>query len=205
MSELLRARRHLARRDAVMKKVIAGVGPCTLTPFPDRFLTLVGSIVSQQISTKAAATIRGRVQQALGEITPAALTAATDEQLRGAGLSAGKLKALRDLAQRVHGGQLRLDDIHDCTDDEVVARLIPVHGIGRWTAQMFLIFGLGRWDVLPTADMGLRAGVKRHYGLEELPDAAKLEVLAVPWKPYRSIATWYIWRSLGPVPGDGKE
>ena len=201
MNEMQRAQRHLSRRDAVLKKLIAAVGPCTLQPMPDRFVALAGSIIAQQISTKAATSIRTRLAEALNGLTPAAVVAATDEQLRQAGLSAAKQRALRDLARRVHGGQLRLDDIHADDDEEVTARLLPVCGIGPWTAQMFLIFALGRLDVLPTADLGLRAGVQKHYGLEELPKPAKLEELTAPWQPYRSIGTWYVWRSLGPVPG----
>jgi DNA-3-methyladenine glycosylase II len=202
MSELLRAQRHLSRRDAVLKRLIALVGPCTLRPIEDRFAALARSIISQQISTKAAQSISTRLTQNLNGLTPAAVVAANDEQLRQAGLSAGKQRALRDLARHVHAGQLRLDDIHTCSDDEVIARLLPIHGIGPWTAQMFLIFSLGRLDVLPTADLGLRAGVQRHYALEELPRPAKLAELTQAWRPYRSIGTWYIWKSLGPVPGD---
>jgi DNA-3-methyladenine glycosylase II len=98
-----------------------------------------------------------------------------------------------------------LDDIHALDDEEVIARLVPVRGIGRWTAQMFLIFSLGRLDVLPVADLGLRVGVQRHYGLREPPAPARLEELAEPWRPYRSVATWYFWRSLGPVPQSASE
>jgi 3-methyladenine DNA glycosylase/8-oxoguanine DNA glycosylase len=120
--------------------------------------------------------------------------------LRGVGLSANKVLALRDLADKVHQGDVPLDDLHLLDDEGVIERLIPVRGIGRWTAQMFLIFSLGRPDVLPLDDFGLRAGVKRHYALADLPGRQELTALAEPWRPYRSIATWYIWRTFGNVP-----
>lgn len=196
------AQRHLARRDPILKSLIAAVGPCTLQCNSDRFAMLAGSILSQQISTKAAQTIRGRLLEALGPdgLTPAGLRGLSDEQLRAAGVSANKAKSLRDLAGRVHGKELDLADLHDASDEEVIARLIPVRGIGVWTAQMFLIFSLGRPDVLPTADLGLRVGVQKQYGLAEPPGKDDLEGLAEPWRPYRSVATWYFWRSLSSVP-----
>src|SRR5262249_31164681 len=157
-SRLLKAKRHLARRDAVLKKLIAGVGPCTLRPNGDPFLTLAASIISQQISAKAATSIRAKLGQTLAvdPLTPAAVAAATDAQFRSAGVSAGEQRALRDLAGRIQSGQLLLDDLGSCDEETVIGRLLPVYGIGRWTAQMFLIFALGRLDVLPTADLGLR-------------------------------------------------
>jgi len=198
-----KAQRHLARRDPILKELIARVGPCTLQPdSQDRLALLVRAIISQQISTKAARSIHGRLQEALGEggISALAILAAADEVLRGAGLSAAKTRALRDLADKVHSAAVPLHDLDELADEEVIARLIPVRGIGRWTAEMFLIFSLGRLDVLPVADLGLRAGVQRQYGLRKLPDHARLEKLAEPWRPYRSVGTWYIWRSGGPVP-----
>jgi DNA-3-methyladenine glycosylase II len=201
-SPFTKAQRHLARRDPVLKHLIAAVGPCTLWFEPSHFAALVRSIISQQISTRAAASIRTRLQEALAPagVTPQAILAAPDETLRGAGLSGAKARSLRDLAEKVHSGALPLDDLAALTDDEVIERLLPVRGIGRWTAQMFLIFSLGRLDVLPVGDLGLRAGVRRHYRLAELPTPAELEELARPWQPYRSVATWYMWRSLGTVP-----
>jgi DNA-3-methyladenine glycosylase II len=200
--DFAKAQRHLARRDSVLKQLIAAVGPCTLRPNPDRFRLLTRSIISQQISTKAAASIGARLEEALGTagLCPAGILALSDEALRGAGLSAAKARAVRDLAERVSGKTVPLDDLHELTDEEVIAALLPVHGIGRWTAEMFLIFSLGRFDVLPVADLGLRAGVQQQYGLVELPGKEELTRLAEPWRPYRSIATWYFWRSRGPVP-----
>jgi DNA-3-methyladenine glycosylase II len=201
-SLFLKARRHLARRDPVMKKVIAGIGTCTLKTEPNRFGLLVRSIVSQQISGHAARAISGRLYESFARtgVTPAAIRRARDERLRGVGLSANKVLSLRDLADKVHHGEVPLDDLHLLDDEEVIERLIPVRGIGRWTAQMFLIFSLGRADILPVDDFGLRAGVRRHYGLKELPNRKELTELAEPWRPYRSIATWYMWRTFGAVP-----
>jgi DNA-3-methyladenine glycosylase II len=201
-SPYAKAQRHLARRDRVLKRLIAAIGPCTLWHSPDRFGLLVRSIVSQQISTRAARAICTRLEAAAGKagLRPAALLALPDEALRAAGLSAGKARALRDLAEKVHTGVVPLDDLHELDDEGVIARLIPVRGIGRWTAQMFLIFSLGRLDVLPVDDFGLRSGIRQQYRLRELPDRRRLEKLAEPWRPYRSVATWYFWRSLGNVP-----
>ena len=196
-----KAQRHLSRRDPVLRKVIKAVGPCTLRPVADFFIVLARAINSQQISTRAAAAIFGRLQELSPDgLTPAAVLAATDDQLRGAGLSRSKVLSLRDLAARVHSGALPLHDLPRLSDEEVVALLVPVRGIGIWTAQMFLIFSLGRLDVLPVDDLGLRAGVRDTYGLPELPNRAALFERAESWRPYRSVATWYLWRSRGFVP-----
>jgi DNA-3-methyladenine glycosylase II len=197
-----RAQRHLARRDPVLKRLIALVGPCTLRHDPDHFAVLVRSIISQQISTRAAASIGARLRAALGRrgVCPAAVLAAREETLQAAGLSAAKRRALRDLAEKVKSGQVPLAELPDMGDEAVVERLLPVRGIGRWTAEMFLIFALGRLDVLPLADHGLRMGVRRHYELAEVPRVDRLVELAEPWRPYRSVATWFFWRSFGFVP-----
>ena len=180
-----KAQRHLSRRDPVLRKVIKAVGPCTLQPVADFFIVLARAISSQQLSTRAAATIFGRLQALSPDgLTPAAVLAATDEQLRGAGLSRSKVLSLRDLAARVQSGALPLHDLPRLSDEEVVALLVPVRGIGVWTAQMFLIFSLGRLDVLPVDDLGLRAGVRDMYGLPELPNRVarrtRRAVAAVP-------------------------
>jgi DNA-3-methyladenine glycosylase II len=122
------------------------------------------------------------------------------KDLRSVGLSANKVRALCDLAERVRNETLPLDLLHELPDEEVIGQLVPVWGIGRWTAEMFLIFSLGRMDVLPVDDWGLRMAVRREYGLPEPPEKARLLELAEPWRPYRSIATWYFWRSQGVVP-----
>lgn len=195
-----KARRHLSRRDPVLKKLIADVGPVTLQSNPDRLAALVRSIVAQQISTKAAQSIYGRLLETLTELSPKAILKTPEEKLRGAGLSAAKLRSLRDLAEKVHSGDVPLASLHELDDEEVIASLIPVRGIGRWTAQMFLIFSLGRLDVLPVDDLGLRVGAQRHYELAEVPGKKKLEEIGEAWRPYRSVATWYFWRSFGAVP-----
>jgi 3-methyladenine DNA glycosylase/8-oxoguanine DNA glycosylase len=197
-----KAQRHLARRDAVLKRLIRSIGPCTLSFNQDRFAVQVQSILSQQISGKAAAAIGERLKKAFAPrgVTPASLLKTPDDVLRAAGLSAAKARALRDLAHKVRDGSVPLERIHDLEDEEVVAALVSVIGIGRWTAQMFLVFSLGRPDVLPVDDWGLRLSVQRHYELTEPPKRAQLEQLAEPWRPYRTVATWYLWRSLGTVP-----
>jgi 3-methyladenine DNA glycosylase/8-oxoguanine DNA glycosylase len=197
-----RAQRHLARRDPVLRRLIGLVGPCTLRHDPDHFAVLVRSIISQQISTKAAASIAARLRKTLGRrgLRPAGILATPEEALRAAGLSTAKRLALRDLAEKVHGGQVPLGELAGMGDEEVIARLVPVRGIGRWTAEMFLIFSLGRLDVLPLADHGLRSGVRRHYDLAEVPTRDELVELAEPWRPYRSVATWFVWKSFGFVP-----
>ena len=199
------ARRSLSRRDPVLRPLIKKVGPCALRPQADLFAALVRSIVAQQISTRAAASITAKLLAGPcgGTLTPAAIVRSSDEHLRGAGLSAAKLRSLRDLAERVHSGTLRLDTFAELPDEEVIEQLVPVRGIGRWTAQMLLIFALGRADVLPVDDFGLRAAVQRHYGLQELPKRPHLEELGGRWRPYRSIATWYLWRSLDPAFANG--
>jgi DNA-3-methyladenine glycosylase II len=201
-ADYVKARRYLGRRDPVLKRLITGVGPCTLRHEPDGFAALVRSIIAQQISTKAAASIHARLLGAVGRraLKPAALLALSDEELCGAGLSASKARSLRDLAEKVHKGTVPLKRLPELDDEEVVELLLPVRGIGRWTAQMFLIFSLGRPDVLPVDDLGLRAAVQQAYGLAALPERVALTELAEPWRPYRSVATWYFWRSRGAVP-----
>jgi 3-methyladenine DNA glycosylase/8-oxoguanine DNA glycosylase len=198
---ILKARRHLGRRDPALKQLMKTVGPFTLQPTGVSFLILVRAIISQLISTKAAITIFGRLEATLnGQVTPASILATEEETLRSVGLSGSKARGLRDLAERVTNGALPLDHLAELSDEEVTARLLPVHCIGRWTTEMFLIFALGRLDVLPVDDLGLRAGVRDVYGLTELPDRKSLQKLGERWRPYRSVATWYFWRSRGGVP-----
>ncbi|MCI0379810.1 MAG: DNA-3-methyladenine glycosylase [Gemmataceae bacterium] len=194
--------RHLARRDTVLKALIRHVGTCTLQVMPDGFAVLARSIISQQISTKAALAIGGRLIKALGRsgLRPKAILKAPEEIMRQAGLSAMKVRSLKDLAEMCASGAVPLKKLKDMNDEEVIEKLLPVRGIGRWTAEMFLIFSLGRLDVLPVGDFGLRAGVRNQYGLEDLPNKQTLEGIGDPWRPYRSIGTWFIWRSFGNVP-----
>lgn len=200
-SEILStARRHLSRRDKVLRPFIREVGPCTLQCDSDHFAILVRSIVSQQISTKAAMAISKRLLDSVGRFQPRRILAASDDALRWAGLSEGKRRSLRDLAEKCTDGTVPLKKIAKLSDAEVVEALTQVRGIGPWTAEMFLIFSLGRLDVLPVGDYGLRAGVQKHYALSDLPKKDELQILTEPWRPYRSIGTWFIWRSLGGVP-----
>lgn len=202
-----KAQRHLSRRDPLLRQLIKRVGPCTLQPGGEAFPLLVRAIISQMISTKVAKTIAARVEDALHPVglAASAVAAASDEVLRGAGLSRAKVLALKDLAQKALSGELPLDRLPDMSDEEVIASLVSVRGIGRWTAEMFLIFSLGRLDVLPVDDFGLRAGVRDVYELTELPNRAELRERGEIWHPYRSIATWYFWRSRGAVPQSKSE
>jgi DNA-3-methyladenine glycosylase II len=168
----------------------------------NRYEVLVRSITSQQLSTKAAETIFQRLRAALPgrRLKPESVADADDETLRAAGYSANKVRSLRDLTARVLDGRLPLARLPRLDDESVIDRLVAVHGIGRWTAEMFLIFSLGRLDVLPVDDLGLRAAVRDVYGLGDLPARRELVELGEAWRPYRSIATWYLWRSRGFVP-----
>jgi DNA-3-methyladenine glycosylase II len=200
-----KAQRHLARRDPVLKGLIARVGPCTLQPGGEPFAVLVRSIVAQLISTAAARTISARLEANVGRkgIKPSSILALGEQRLREQGLSGAKARAVLDLATRAKAGTLPLADLPGLADEQIIAHLTAVRGIGTWTAEMFLIFCLGRPDVLPVGDMGLRAGVQEHFGLKALPRGEELRRLAEPWRPHRSVATWYMWRSRGFVPQSG--
>jgi DNA-3-methyladenine glycosylase II len=169
---------------------------------PDAYEAIARAIVGQQLSTKAAASIWEKLQGAFGgrTPTPAELLAAEDSALRGAGLSRAKVGFLRDLASRISDGELDLERLPDLPDEDVVAALLEIHGVGRWTAEMFLIFHLGRPDVVSTGDLGIRRAVQVAYGLEELPAPAELERIAEPWRPHRTLACLFLWRSLANVP-----
>jgi DNA-3-methyladenine glycosylase II len=201
------AQQHLAEKDRILKRLIAAIGPCTLRLGADPFEVLVRSVVSQLISTKAAQSVFGRLLEALpGKVLTAETILATEEAaLRGAGLSGTKTAAIRALAERIQAGELDLAGLKERSDDEVMGQLLPVRGIGNWTAHMFLMFGLGRLNVLPVGDMGLRAAVQEHYRLPELPDPKTLLQKARKWQPYCTVATWYLWRSRGWVPQSSQE
>jgi len=168
------AKRHLTRRDEVLKKVIGAVGPCTLRVDDNHFALLVRAIVSQQISTKAAAAISGRLLKGVGRFQPKRLLDADEATLQSAGLSRSKRLSIRDLAEKCLSGDVPLRKLASLENEEVVEALTQVRGIGPWTAEMFLIFSLGRPDVLPVGDYGLRAGVMKQYGLSELPGKQRL-------------------------------
>ena len=200
-ADYVRARRVLLRRDPILAAIIRRHGPCQLGAARDRFdhfSMLVRAIVFQQLSTKAATTIHGRLVALLPESqpTPASLAALTAEQLRAAGISRQKAAYLRDLCDKVGCGDVPLAEIDTLADEEVIAALTKIKGIGRWTAEMFLIFRLQRPDVLPLDDLGIVNAVRKAYGLRKRPKPAKLRKLGEAWKPYRSIASWYLWRSL---------
>jgi DNA-3-methyladenine glycosylase II len=193
------AARHLRRADPRLSVVIGQVGPCSLRPQRGAFRNLVEAIVSQQISGQAAAAILGRfVALFPGRAfpAPADVLAVPPDRLRGAGLSNRKAAYVLDLAAHFANGAIRPARFSRLADDEIVEQLIQVKGVGRWTAEMFLIFCLNRLDVLPVDDLGLRKGVQQTYRLRRLPDAATIERLAAPWHPYCTVATWYLWRSL---------
>lgn len=196
---------HLSASDPALARVIEQVGPFTLEPRPieDVFQPLLRSIVYQQLSGKAAATIYGRVQalaEGGGALSPSQLLTLPDEALRGAGLSRAKTVAARDLAEKVSNGALpSLDQIHGMPDDVVVHHLTQVRGIGTWTAEMLLIFYLGRPDVLPITDLGVRKGFMLMHGIDTLPTPAELLAHGESWRPYRSVASWYLWRRVDTV------
>ena len=169
----------------------------------DAYGTLLRSIVGQQLSTKAAATIYGRLLELFGghAPTPKQLLEADPEQMRAAGLSRAKVAYLRDLAQHVEEGTLELERLPDLPDEEVAAQLTAIKGLGQWTADMFLMFHLGRPDVLPVGDQGIRRAIMVEYGLRKLPDAKRMRQLAKPWQPYRTLACLYLWSSLDNTPG----
>jgi DNA-3-methyladenine glycosylase II len=189
--------KHL-RKDRAMRELIEAVGPFTLRPQRNRFAILVQSIISQQISGAAARTIRGRLNTLLepGGLKPDTLASLAESDLRSVGLSRQKTSYLLDLAQKTLDGDVQLDKIGRLSDEGVIEMLTQVKGIGRWTAEMFLIFSLGRLDVLPVDDLGVRTAIKNLYGLKELPDKQTCTELALPWRPYATIGSWYCWRSL---------
>lgn len=184
---------HLSAADERLAAVIARVGPCDLRPGGHSFSALADAIVAQQISIQAAAAIWGRLEALLGgAVTPAALLARSEEELRGVGLSGQKLRYLRDLAGRAAAGEL--DGLEQLDDEAVIARLTAVKGVGRWTAEIHLLFALGRPDVLPADDLGLRYAVQQLCGLPEPPPAKEVRRIGERWRPYRSVASWYLWR-----------
>ena len=196
-----RARRLLARRDPVLRDLMRRHGACGLARAQksDPFRALTHAIIAQQLSTKAAATIEARFGALFGgHPTPATVAAATDEQLRSVGLSPQKLRYMRDLCARILDGSLTLESLDALGDDEVVTALTNVKGIGRWTAEMFLIFRLHRPDVLPVDDLGIVKAVQRAYRLRLAPSADRLTKIGEAWRPYRSVACWYLWASLHP-------
>ncbi len=181
-----------------MRRLVDVIGPFTLRLERDRFRTLVQAIISQQISTGAARAVRQRLEQfaAPQGVTAAWLARLSVDELRSVGISLQKATYLLDLARRVNDGALDLRNIGRLSDERVIEQLTQVKGIGRWTAQMFLIFSLGRLDVLPHDDLGVRVAIRDEYGLDDLPDKETCHAIAAPWRPYASVGSWYCWRAL---------
>ena len=194
-----RARRALMRRDPRLSALIKRVGPCRLSDgrTRDPFASLVRAVVSQQLSGKAADTIHGRVLELVGGIEalgPATLLAQDPPALRLAGLSGQKISYLRDLSMHVLEGRLDLAALEDLPDEDVIAAITAVRGFGRWSAEMFLMFRLNRPDVFPVADLGIVKGVQKLVGMKRRPKPRTMERIAESWRPYRSVAAWYLWR-----------
>ena len=198
-----KAQRLLARRDPVLRDLMRAHGPCGLAArqHADPFKALIRAIVGQQLSAKAAATIFGRFEQ-LFEAFPTAsqVLDVPDDRLRAVGLSSQKLGYLRDLCNRIQAGQLPLDVFDQMDDEAVIETLTQVKGVGRWTAEMFLIFRLQRPDVLPVGDLGIVKAVQRAYKLRKAPSPDRLTRIGEAWRPYRSVACWYLWASLNNDP-----
>lgn len=197
-STIRAAQRHLRRADPVLADVIRSVGPFSIRLEKNRFQALVRSIIAQQISGKAARSIWNRLQESIRprRLTADVIAATPIDELRSLGLSPQKASYVHDLAAKVSGGSVRLHRAQRMSDDEVIAELIQVKGIGVWTAQMFLIFSLGRMDVFPHDDLGVRMAIRNLYGLDDLPDKPRSLSIAQPWRPYATVAAWYCWRSL---------
>jgi DNA-3-methyladenine glycosylase II len=196
--------RHLSRRDRVMKKLIPKFGEARLQSRGDAFTTLARSIVGQQISVKAAQSVWDRFAGVSGapsmHLSPAQVMTLSVEQMRGAGLSGRKTEYLHDLARHFAEGAVHVAQWHDMEDDAIIGELIAIRGIGRWTAEMFLIFHLMRPNILPLDDLGLIKGISVNYFSGEPVSRAEAREVGDAWAPFRSVATWYIWRSLDPVP-----
>ena len=202
-TDYARARRALMRRDPVIAALIRQHGECGLASVAraDPFHALLQAIIAQQLSSKAAKTIEGRFSAIFdGNPTPAAVVRTSDDRLRAVGISPQKLKYIRDLCARILDGSLKLESLAVLPDDEVIVALTSVKGIGRWTAEMFLMFRLNRPDVLPVGDLGIVKAVQRAYKLRTVPSAERLTRIGETWRPYRSVACWYLWASLDAPP-----
>jgi DNA-3-methyladenine glycosylase II len=188
---------HLKKSDPVLRAIIERVGPCRMEFGLPEFSSLAEAIVYQQLNGKAAVTIFNRFAALAGEpLTPEGILKLSDAQLRSVGLSKQKSAYLKDLAAKAASGLLDFSRLHELTDDEVIAHLTQVKGIGVWTAHMFLMFSLKRPNVLPTGDYGVQVAMRKHYKKRKLPKPRDMEKIAKVWEPYRSVACWYMWRSL---------
>jgi DNA-3-methyladenine glycosylase II len=188
---------HLKKADPVLRGIIESVGPCRMEFGEPEFSSLAEAIVYQQLNGKAAVTIFSRFADLAGRpLTPQGILKLTEAQMRAAGLSKQKLSYLRDLAAKTHAGELNFAQLPDMPDEEVIQHLTQVKGIGVWTAHMFLMFALRRPNVLPTGDYGVQVAMRKHYRKRKLPKPPQMEKIARSWEPYRSVACWYLWKSL---------
>jgi DNA-3-methyladenine glycosylase II len=188
---------HLKKSDPVLAAIIERIGPFRMQYGDPTFHTLAESILYQQLNGKAAETIFNRFTAVAGDpVTPQGILKLSDAQMRGVGLSRQKTAYLRDLSEKTKAGLLEFERMTDMSEEEVIAHLTQVKGVGVWTAQMFLMFTLRRPDILPTGDYGVQAAIKKHYKKRKWPKPAAMLKIAKPWVPYRSIASWYLWRSL---------
>lgn len=188
---------HLKKSDPVLAAIIGKIGPCRMQYGEPSFHSLAESILYQQLNGRAAETIFNRFTALAGDpLTPAGILRLSDEQMRGVGLSKQKTSYLRDLSEKTAAGLLEFERLPELSEEEVIAHLTQVKGIGVWTAHMFLMFTLRRPDILPVGDYGVQAAIKKHYKKRKWPKPAIMEKIARPWSPYRSIACWYLWKSL---------
>ncbi|MDX1975498.1 MAG: hypothetical protein SFT92_07470 [Rickettsiales bacterium] len=194
------AKAHLSKKDKKLAKIIAGYEGEMMVRKGDAFYTLARAIAGQQISVKAADSIWKRVEAALGKVTPENAIKCKAEKLRACGFSASKVVYLHALAQHFIDNKALIKKWPKLSDDEIIRELTSIKGIGRWTAEMFLIFHLGRPNILPLGDLGLLKAIYRHYNKSEKMSLAEVRKLAEKWHPYHSVATWYLWRSLDPLP-----
>jgi len=195
-----RAKRALARRDPVMRRIMREHPRVFLARRGEPFLTLARAIVGQQISVKAAQSVWDRLVVCVGDVTPQGVLARARPELRACGLSDRKTEYIADLAQHFADGAIHVHRWPEMTDEAIIAELVEVRGIGRWTAEMFLIFNLLRPDVFPLDDLGLQKGIRRSYFNGRKVSLRTLQRMGETWRPWRSVATWYLWRSLDPLP-----
>jgi len=191
-----KALQHLKNADPVMGGLIGRIGPYRIEYLEPGFATLAKAIVFQQLSGKAALAIYSRLEQALGGVAPERILKLSPQRMRASGLSQQKISYLRDLAHRSRQGSLDFSALQRMDDHAVIETLTQVKGVGVWTAQMFLIFALRRPDVLPAADLGIRAAIRKAYALERMPTPGEVSQRGLCWRPYASVASWYLWRSL---------
>ncbi len=197
MYGMRKAVNHLKKADPVLRAIIERVGPCRMEFGLPEFCSLAEAIVYQQLNGKAAVTIFNRFAALAGDpLAPEGILKLSNEQLRGVGLSKQKSAYLKDLAAKTASGLLDFTRLHEMTDEEVIQHLTQVKGVGVWTAHMFLMFSLRRPNVLPTGDYGVQVAIRKHYKKRKLPKPKDMEKIAKAWEPYRSVACWYMWRSL---------